>query len=240
MIEKPKLLMIVILITFTGILGIYGYAVSIEAKTIPIADLGSQHIGSMVEVEGYIKDIDTWEGGDLEIVLVDYTSGKTIDVNVDSEATENMESQDKMTPGAKVRVNGLVEDYKGELLLSVRSSEGIKILQAAPGDIQSLKIILDRPEVFEGILVSVKGQVWEIEEIGSINAYTFTLQNISDGRYYSVNCIMFNTSRLMDRDDKAIQYGDEVILTGTFDYYEYNGIWQIRSDEGKASLEKID
>lgn len=240
MIEKPKLLMLVILVTLSGILGIYAYAVSIEAKTIPIADLGSQHIGSMVEVEGYIKEVDVWESGDLNLVLMDYSSGKTVDVNVDSEAADNMESKEEIIPGAKIRVNGLVEDYKGKILISVMSSEGIKLLQKAPGDIISLDIILERPKVFEGILVSVRGQIWEIEEIESINAFTFTLQNISDGVYYSINCIMFNTSRLVDRDDKIIQYGDEVILTGTFDYYEYNGIWQIRAEGGKENLEKVD
>jgi DNA/RNA endonuclease YhcR with UshA esterase domain len=232
--------MLVIFVTLSGILGIYAYAVSIEAKTIPIADLGSQHIGSMVEVEGYIKEVDAWESGDLNLVLVDYSSGKTMEINVDSDAASNMESKEEMIPGAKVRINGLVEDYKGEILISVMSSEGIKLLQKASNNIISLNIILERPEIFEGILVSVKGHIWEIEEIESLNAFTFTLQNISDGKYYSVNCIMFNTSRLMDRDDKIIQYGDEIILTGTFDYYKYDGIWQIRVEEGKASLEKID
>ncbi len=240
MIEKPKLLLLVILITLSGILGIYGYAVLIQAKTVSIADLGWRDLGSLVEVEGHIKEVSVWKEGDLNLVLVDYESGKTIDVIVDSEAVKNLEHQEKLIPGAKVRVNGLVEDYKGNLQINVRSSEGIKLLQTAQSNTLPLDVILERPEVFEGVLVIVQGNVWDIEEIGSISAFTFTMQNSSEGQYYSVNCIVFNTTELRDRDDMRIQNGDEVRFTGFFEYYQQKGTWQIQSYEGKESLEKID
>lgn len=240
MIEKPKLLMLVVLITLSGILGIYTYAVLIEAKTVSIADLGPKHLGSLVEVEGYIKEVSEWQEGDLNFVLVDYESGKSIDVNVDPDAVENLAHQEKLIPGAKIQVNGLVEDYKGDLFIHVTSSEGVKLIQTAASNTLSLGIILDRPEVFEGVLVVVRGDVWDIEEIESISAFTFTLQNSSEGKYYTVSCIVFNITQLMDRDGMRIQNGDEVIFTGFFEYYAQKGIWQIQSHEGKESLEKVD
>lgn len=239
MIEKPKLLVLVILITLAGIFGIYAYAVSIEGKMVSISDLGSQHIGSLVEVKGHIKEVNTGKGGELSLVLVDYDSGETVDVDIDSEAVKNLPHQEKLIPGAKVQVNGLVEDYKGNLLIYVTSSEGIKLLQTAKSNTLSLNVILKRPEVFEGVLVVVRGYVWDIEEIKSIGAFTFIIQNSSGGEYYSVNCIIFNMTVFRDRDGKNIQNGDEVIFEGTFDYYEKEGIWQIQSYEGKESLEKV-
>jgi DNA/RNA endonuclease YhcR with UshA esterase domain len=236
MIEKPKLLAVVIIITLAGIIGIYTYAVLMEAKTISIADLGSGHIGSLVETQGHIKEVNVWQDGDLNLVLVDYDSGKSIDVNIDTEATQNLANQEKLIPGAKIRVNGLVEDYKGNLLIHVRSSEGIKLLKTAESNVLSMKVILERPEVFEGILVVVCGNVWDIEEIESLNAYTFTLQNSSDGGYFSVSCIVFNTTEFVNKDGIRIQYGDKVKFTGFFEYYEQEGTWQIQSNEGRNSL----
>ncbi|MEE9150342.1 MAG: hypothetical protein V3U20_00730 [Thermoplasmata archaeon] len=240
MIEKPKLLTIVIILTLSGILGIYAYAVSIEAKTVSIADLGSKYLGSLVEVEGHIKEMTAWEDGDLNLVLVDYDSGKTIDVTLDSDAVKNLAHSEKLIPGAKIRVNGLVEDYKGDLLIHVMSGEGVKLLQTARSNTLPLNVILERPEVFEGVLVEVRGKVWDIEGIESLSAFTFTLQNSSEGKYHSVNCVVFNTTELTDRDNMRIQNGNEIIFTGYFEYYQQKGIWQIQSYEGKESLEKVD
>ncbi|UCF08824.1 MAG: hypothetical protein JSW28_03795 [Thermoplasmata archaeon] len=240
MIEKPKLLLIVIIVSLTGILGIYFYAVSIESKTMSIADIGYDDLGSFVEVEGHIKEVDAQSGGDLLFALVDYDSGKTMDVRIDSGAAENLERQEKLIPGAKIRVSGLVEDYKGTLQIRVMSSEGIKLLKTAQSNTLSLDVILERPEVFSGVYVVVKGRVWDIETIESIEAITFTLQNSSESGYYSVNCIIFNLTELRDRDDKRVSSGDEIIFEGYFGYYEREGAWQIQSSEGKESLERVE
>jgi DNA/RNA endonuclease YhcR with UshA esterase domain len=239
MIEKPKLLALVIIITLAGIIGIYSYAVLIEAKTISIADLGPKYIGSMVEVEGHITEVDAWPDGDLGFVLVDYESGKTVDVNVDSEAVSNVQNQEKLIPGAKIRVAGLVEEYKGNLLIHVRSSEGIKLLKTAASNVHPLEIILKRPEVFQGVQVVVRGSVWDIEGIESLEAVTFTLQNSSGGRYYSVSCIVFNSTQLQDMDSMRIHNGDEIFFTGIFEYYEQKGTWQIQSNDGKEDIVKV-
>ena len=75
MIEKPKLLMLVIILTLSGILGLYGYAVSIEGLTTPISDLDT-HIGDLVAVEGYIENITNWYG-ETSIILFDFISNDT-------------------------------------------------------------------------------------------------------------------------------------------------------------------
>lgn len=239
MIEKPKLLALVIIITLSGIIGLYFYAVLIEAKTVSIADLDSGHIGSIVETEGHIKEVNSWQDGDLTFVLVDYESGKSLDVNIDVDATENLAHQDKLIPGAKIKVSGLVEDYKGNLLIHVRSSEGIKLLKTADDNTLALGMLLERPEVFEGIQVVVQGNVWSIEEIESLEAFTFTLQNFTEGKYYSVSCIMLNSTEFVDMDGMRVYGGDEVIFSGIFEYYEQKGTWQIQSGEERDSLIKI-
>lgn len=240
MIEKPKLLLIVILITLSGIIGIYAYAVLIEAKTVSISDLGSKHLGSLVEVEGHIKEVDMWQDGDLNLILVDYESGKSIDVIVDADVTENLAHQEKLIPGAKIRVNGLVEDYKGDLFIHVMSSESIKLVQTAGKNILTLDVILNRPDVFEGVEVQVSGEIRDIDYIESLNAFTFTLKNSSSGNFYSINCIVFDLSLFRDKGDNSIQNGDEITFEGIFEYYAQNGIWQIQSHDGKESLEKVD
>jgi DNA/RNA endonuclease YhcR with UshA esterase domain len=240
MIEKPKLLAIVITVSLAGILGLYAYAVSIESKSMSIGDLDSGDLGSIVEVEAYIKAVDIWSSGDLNLELVDYGSGQSLDVKVDADAAGNLNNPEKLVPGAKIRVSGLLEDYQGELQIHVLSSEGITLLQTAQGNVLSLAVILDRPEVFQGIFVVVRGNVWNIDIIESIDAITFTLHNTSDWDFRSVNCIVFNATDLRDRDGNFIQSGDEIILEGVFEYYEKEGIWQIVSEDGTRGIEKLE
>ena len=240
MIEKPKLLAIVIIVSLAGVLGLYAYAVSIESKSMSIADLDSGDLGSIVEVEAYIKDVNAWSSGDLNLELVDYGSGQSIDVKVDADAAGNLNHPEKFIPGAKIRVNGLLEDYQGELQIHVMSSDGITLLQTAHTNVLSLGVILDRPEVFQGIFVVVRGDVWDIETIESINAITFTLHNSSEWDFRSVNCIVFNVTELRDRDGNVIHSGDEIVLEGIFEYYEKEGIWQIISEEGTQGIEKME
>lgn len=240
MIEKPKLLAIVIIVSLAGVIGLYAYAVSIESKSMSIGDLDSGDLGSIVEVEAYIKGVDAWSSGDLNLELVDYGSGQSIDVKVDADAAGNLNNPEKLVPGAKIRVSGLLEDYQGELQIHVMSSDGIILLQTAQGNVLSLAVILDRPEVFQGIFVVVRGDVWDIEKIESIDAITFTLHNTSEWDFRSVNCIVFNVTELRDRDGNFIHSGDEIVLDGLFEYYEKEGIWQIISEEGTQGIEKME
>ncbi len=238
MIEKPKLLMLVILLTLSGTLGLYGYAVSIETKTVPISEL-QKDIDNLVTVEGYIKDITVWNE-EANMLLIDFTSDATVNVLVEKNAWRNVNQQDKFIFGAKVMASGLVEkDQIDEILIRVMSSEGIQLLEPARNIKLSLDV-LERPYVFEGMNVTAEGRVWDITEIESISAYTFTLQNSSEGQYYSVNCIVFDSPRFVDTYNKPIYNGTNIIFKGVFEYYAPNGIWQIRSNEGKNSLEKVD
>jgi DNA/RNA endonuclease YhcR with UshA esterase domain len=240
MIEKPKLLALVIIVSLVGVMGLYAYAVSIESKSMSIADLDSGDLGSMVEVEAHIKDIDAWSSGDLDLVLTDYDSGKSLNAKIDADAAGNLNNPDKLVPGAKVKVSGLLEDYQGELQIHVMSPEGITLLKTAQNNVLSLAVILDRPEVFRGIYVVVRGDVWNIEKIESIGAIIFTLQNVSEGDYRSVNCIVFNVTELRDRDGDFISSGDEIVLEGIFEYYEKEGIWQIMAEDGSQGIEKTE
>lgn len=238
MIEKPKLLMLVILLTLSGIIGLYGYAVSIETKTVPISEL-EKDIDNLVTVEGYIKDITVWNE-EANMLLIDFASDATVNVLVEKNAWRNVNQQDKFIFGAKVMASGLVEkDQIDEILIRVMSSEGIQLLEPARNIKLSLDV-LERPYVFEGMNVTAEGQVWDIEKIESISAYTFTLQNSSEGQYYSVNCIVFDSPRFVDIYNKQIYNGTNIIFKGVFEYYASNGIWQIKSNEGKDSLEKVD
>ncbi len=240
MIEKPKLLAIVIFVSLAGVLGLYAYAVSIESKSMSIADLDSGDLGSIVEVEAYIKEVDAWSSGDLNFVLVDYGSGQSIDVKVDADAAGNLNNPEKLIPGAKIRVSGLMEDYNGELQIHVMSSEGVTLLKTAQSNVLSLAVILDRPEIFQDIVVVVRGNAWNIENIESIGAITFTLHNSSQGDFRSVNCIVFDVTDLRDRDGNFIHSGNEIVLEGFFEYYKKEGIWQIISEEGTQGIEKVE
>ena len=102
MIEKPRLLFLVIIISFVGVIGLYTYAVSIESKSMSIGDLDSGDVGSMVEVEAHIKDVKAWSSGDLDMVLTDYGSGEILNAKIYANAAGYLNSPEKLTPTRKM------------------------------------------------------------------------------------------------------------------------------------------
>jgi hypothetical protein len=50
---------------------------------------------------------------------------------------------------------------------------------------------------------------------------------------------MFNSTEFVDMDGMRIQSGDEVIFSGTLEYYEQKGTWQVQSGEERDCLMKV-
>jgi hypothetical protein len=86
-----------------------------------IKDIGEDDIGSLVEVEAYIKDLWITEYNNLIITLVDHQTNHTLTVFVVSDVYENLE----------IIVKGEVCEYEGKLEIKVTSTDGIKIINAA-------------------------------------------------------------------------------------------------------------
>lgn len=131
MIERPKLLTIVIAFSLIGVIGLYLYSISLEPKRMAIKDIGEDDIGSLVEVEAYIKDLWITEYNNLIITLVDPQTNHTLTVFVVSDVYENLNNKEELTPGAEIIVKGEVCEYEGKLEIKVTSTDGIKIINAA-------------------------------------------------------------------------------------------------------------
>ena len=128
MIERPKLLTIVIAFSLIGVIGLYLYSISLEPKRMAIKDIGEEDIGSLVEVEAYIEDLYVTKNNNLIITLIDHQTNHTLTVFVVSDVYENLNNKEELTPGAKIIVNGEVCEYEGELEIKVTSSNGIRII----------------------------------------------------------------------------------------------------------------
>lgn len=236
MLEKPKLLMLVIVLSLTGLLALYSYAVSIESKSISLDELSEGDINSLVTVEGYIKDVESSSYSDLILTLTDYESNKTVETIIESDTLSKIEDKESLLPGAKIKVHGVVEEYKGELQIRISSSDGLEVLQKPGLESIPLDILLDRPYLYEGAIVSVNGTVHEVQ--GMSSAFQFELKG-SGG--YSIHCYITDIDEpLRDRDGKLIYEGDHVKITGTFKYYANKAIFEIFSNQGNEALEKFD
>jgi DNA/RNA endonuclease YhcR with UshA esterase domain len=127
-IERPKLLTIVIAFSLIGVIGLYLYSISLEPKRMAIKDIGEDDIGSLVEVEAYIEDLYVTKNNNLIITLIDRQTNHTLTVFVVSDVYENLNNKEELTPGAEVIVKGEVCEYEGELEIKVTSSNGIRII----------------------------------------------------------------------------------------------------------------
>lgn len=128
MIERPKLLTIVIVFSLIGVIGLYLYSISLEPKRIAIKDIGEDDIGSLVEVEAYIKDSWVTQNNNLLITLIDYQTNHTLTVFVVSDVYEYLDNKEELSPGAEIIVKGEVCEYEGELEIKVISIDGIEII----------------------------------------------------------------------------------------------------------------
>ncbi len=131
MIERPKLLTIVIVFSLIGVIGLYLYSISLEPKRMAIKDIGEDDIGSLVEVEAYIEDLYVTKNNNLIITLIDHQTNHTLTVFVISDVYEILANKEELILGAEIIVKGEVCEYEGELEIKVTSTDGIKIINAA-------------------------------------------------------------------------------------------------------------
>jgi len=157
-IPRDRLVLLLIVLSIVGILLLYGYAVSLRGREMSIGEISADDIGMLVSTKGLIKSSWTTGEGSFNMIILDQTDYATIRVFLPASAYERVEEKEELIPGASVRVEGEVQEYRGELEIYVASPEGVKLLNSAGSEEIPIETIARNPAAFDGMLLTVKGE----------------------------------------------------------------------------------
>ncbi|UCD93058.1 MAG: hypothetical protein JSV43_03890 [Methanobacteriota archaeon] len=230
--NRRVVLIVATVFSFVGVLGLYFYSCSIEAVPIRLGDIGIGDVGTIVRTNGYVVDPYLTSKGDLILSLSDLGSGGTIVIYIPKEVYTSVEDKEAILPGAQVEVIGEVQEYEGELEITVNSPEDIRILQHPKESDLTIEILAQNPETFRGDEVTIFGQIQKIETfyIWVQNEYTpatsFQIRYSGEYGNYTIDCFLIG----FDVGGEFHQ-GQLVRFTGIFEYHEREAKWRIVSDE---------
>ncbi|MFQ5883558.1 MAG: hypothetical protein ACE5IO_00490 [Thermoplasmata archaeon] len=230
--DRKTVLVVATIFSFVGVLGLYFYSCSIEAVTIQVGDIGMGDVGSIVRTSGYVLDHRLTSNGDLLLTLADYQDAKTIAIYIPKDVYDSIDDKKAIQPDAQIEVVGEVQEYQGELEISVSSADDIKILQYPKDSNLTIEVLAQNPELFGGEEVTVSGQIQNIETFHMwfqdeyVKATSFQLHYPGEYSNYTMDCLLIG----FDVSGEFHQ-GQLVRFTGTFEYYEREAKWRVVSDE---------
>ena len=105
-----------------GLLMIYMAAKNIEPETVEIGEITGDLVGRTVATEGYIKSEKMHEDGHLFLTITD--GKRNLQVPIFSSLMQHMDAGE-FKQKARIRVTGLVDEYRGSL----------QVVPRKPGDI---------------------------------------------------------------------------------------------------------
>ncbi len=230
--KRKTVLVVATIFSFVGVLGLYFYSCSIEAVSIQVGDIGMGDVGSIVRTSGYVLDHRLTSNGDLLLTLADYQDAKTIAIYIPIDVYDSIDDKKAIQPGAQIEVVGEVQEYEGELEITVSSPDDIKILQYPKDSNLTIEVLAQNPELFGGSRVTVSGQIQNIETLYMwfqdeyVKATSFQLRYSGEYGNYTMDCLLIGFDVSWE-----FHQGQLVRFTGTFGYYEREAKWRIVSDD---------
>ncbi len=229
--DRRVMLVIVTILSFVGVLGLYFYSCSVQPIQIQIGDVGFGDIGSVVKTRGHIMELYQTSAGDVMLEMADLNDGASITVYIPENVFSNL-GNSELIPGAEIEVVGEVQEYQGEMELVVDSEDDIRIVQSPDDAKLTIEMLAENPGLFLDREVSVSGQIrnirsermWEKGKL--VDGTTFQLRYSGKYLNYTMDCVLLGTDVSND-----FHQGQLVRFTGTFEYYEKESKYRIVSDE---------
>jgi hypothetical protein len=151
---RPTKVFTILVIALFALSAIYFYIGSIEPEERTPGSIEVKDQGSLVEVEGVIKDPFFGED-DASFLLVDPLTGDMVKVYCKMGLSGSM--RDGLLPGAGVVVIGEVDIYKGQPEVEVAREDDVRIVSSPDMNQVGLRTIFKNRDSFENMTVSVAG-----------------------------------------------------------------------------------
>ena len=174
-----RLLMLVSLGSLFGTLGLYGY--SVLAPPAEYSGLDPNAVeGSYVRVEGLVREVKPLSNGALGVEVLPGGRLPAVPIYVPADTDPTGAIKGVLLTGAQVRVEGLLQEYNGEMEVVLDRASGLRLLKPS-----SLSLAWDLPDLLANASVSLAGRAFYKEVVGG--RLSFRILDRTDGSC-ELNC----------------------------------------------------
>ena len=170
------------------------------------------------------------QDGSVSCELIDLGSNASIVVYIEPKAyADRIYDEPGPTPGDEFQFIGTIEVYQDIFELVVSSGSDIRMLEDASESMISVHQLLQTPTLFDGMEVRASGTIKDpyiISDANGTKGMGFDLQEVHENRTYTLACVVFDHDMI-----GAYGTGSMVEVSGTFQYYEGTGTWQVMMDD---------
>ncbi|MBS3817052.1 MAG: hypothetical protein KGY76_05770 [Candidatus Thermoplasmatota archaeon] len=223
MLNKNQLLTLAVIISLGGISALYLFSSQQTTKRVAISDIDDSMVGSRIVTEGTISEVDWFSStGIIEIKEEGYEDA--LNIVLDKEIIEDVTEKKKgIRKGARIEVEGKLEDYKGDINLRIDSLGRLSIIERTYSSFTDISSLLENPSWYEGMEIKVRGDIVD-KENGSQASYLF-LSSFEDG-YYELTCEIEGWI-----DEESDMRGGPAEVKGTWNYDNRVGRWILSTSQ---------
>lgn len=227
------MLVLFALLSISGASIVYGYALSVKAKVYQIGELGAKDIGTIVSVNGHIKEMSVSQNNNVNLRLIDISNGAEILVFVPNRVYENFQNKADLLPGSEVKIEGYVEEYRGSLEIVVSGSDKIILLHEVKDNKISLQTLLESPDIYSSMTVNVTGTLTKPDCVMNYNRIEVIDREETSRR------IWVSIEKKVDYVNRMV--GDTVDVFGCLRYFPYRGEgrWEIVVSASEDNITSI-
>ncbi len=222
--NRDQILTIAVVVSIVGISSLYLFSSQQTTRRVSISEIDDTMIGSQIVTEGFVSDVG-WFSWTVIVELKEPDRPEGLTVAFDRELADELgEDKKEIRPGAKLSVEGKLEEYEGDLNLRVESINGLSIEEKAYSSFTDITFLLENPRWYESMGVKIRGDVIEEQTCSSSN-HTVLIVSSFEAPSYELTCEVKNW------DPEADLIGSPVALEGYWEYDEHKGQWKLVSYE---------
>ncbi|MBS3781268.1 MAG: hypothetical protein KGY66_00550 [Candidatus Thermoplasmatota archaeon] len=151
--NKQKILTFAVIFSIVGISTLYIFSAQNSTRKMNVSEIDEKLLGSRVRTEGVISDI-SWFSYMFLFEIKEEGHEGSLTVVCERDVIEGLEEKsNEMIPGAKVMVEGKLEEYEGDMNLRIDSIGELSIQERAISNFTPLSEILENPGWYEGMKV---------------------------------------------------------------------------------------
>ncbi len=148
-----------------SLLCLYAYACSVNPMDVRIGDIGTDDVGALVRTHGHVRKAETIGAGGIKIELLDITDFAIVPVYLPAKVARSIEFLTEIVPGSRVSVTGEVQEFNGQVEISVSDASMVGLLAGARENRIALDALAENAATFDGMGVTVRGAIGELEAI---------------------------------------------------------------------------
>ncbi len=165
MASRRKIVALSLTVSLASLLGLYAYASSVSPRDVKIGEIGQDDIGAFVRFQAHVRSVATVGSGGVRIELLDYLDLSSISAYIPRNVLLSLSFREGLRPGAIVELAGEVQEFNGEVEVSVSDGGMVRLLQKAEDNRLGLGTLARNADTFSGMSVVIGGSIGSLDSL---------------------------------------------------------------------------